>query len=198
MWQHDETGRTGFVDCWQVENGRMATRVCGLSPNSTLLLPAQAQAGGGAADTLRAALMSRSWKGRERIRKELRASHKQAQAAPQPSPAPQGTVLVMLCSRRRPQAGRGGFTGQASRWVRTSPACPSAFSTIPPYAARQSSNTAPRAVAYLVTAAGGSAASRRAASRFWSRRPSETRCRRSSPVRKSADGCGRHSGPPSP
>lgn len=21
MWQHDETGRTGFVDCWQVENG---------------------------------------------------------------------------------------------------------------------------------------------------------------------------------
>lgn len=20
-WQHDETGRTGFVDCWQVENG---------------------------------------------------------------------------------------------------------------------------------------------------------------------------------
>ena len=21
MWQHEETGRTGFVDCWQVENG---------------------------------------------------------------------------------------------------------------------------------------------------------------------------------
>lgn len=24
MWQHDETGRTGFVDCWQVENGWQA------------------------------------------------------------------------------------------------------------------------------------------------------------------------------
>jgi hypothetical protein len=21
MWQHDETGRTGFVDMWQLENG---------------------------------------------------------------------------------------------------------------------------------------------------------------------------------
>ena len=21
VWQHEETGRTGFVDCWQVENG---------------------------------------------------------------------------------------------------------------------------------------------------------------------------------
>jgi hypothetical protein len=24
MWQHDETGRTGFVDTWQVENGWLA------------------------------------------------------------------------------------------------------------------------------------------------------------------------------
>ena len=24
MWQHDETGRTGFVDPWQVENGWQA------------------------------------------------------------------------------------------------------------------------------------------------------------------------------
>ncbi len=33
------------------------------------------------------------WKGRERIRKELRASHGQAQAAPQTSPAAQGDAL---------------------------------------------------------------------------------------------------------
>ena len=34
MWQHDETGRTGFVDPWQVENGWQAN-----NPRCKLVYP---------------------------------------------------------------------------------------------------------------------------------------------------------------
>lgn len=47
MWQHDETGRTGFVDCWQVENGWQDgnPRLRLISKLYTTPQPTQAQAG---------------------------------------------------------------------------------------------------------------------------------------------------------
>lgn len=47
MWQHDETGRTGFVDCWQVENGWQENnpRLRLVSKLYTTPQPTQAQAG---------------------------------------------------------------------------------------------------------------------------------------------------------
>lgn len=47
MWQHDETGRTGFVDCWQVENGWQEgnPRLRLISKLYTTPQPTQAQAG---------------------------------------------------------------------------------------------------------------------------------------------------------
>src|SRR5574343_1418753 len=47
MWQHDETGRTGFVDCWQVENGWQAgnPRLRLISKLYATPQPTQAQAG---------------------------------------------------------------------------------------------------------------------------------------------------------
>ena len=47
MWQHDETGRTGFVDCWQVENGWQENnpRLRIVSKLYTTQQPTQAPAG---------------------------------------------------------------------------------------------------------------------------------------------------------
>ena len=47
MWQHDETGRTGFVDCWQVENGWQDSnpRLRLISKLYATPQPTQAQAG---------------------------------------------------------------------------------------------------------------------------------------------------------
>lgn len=47
MWQHEETGRTGFVDCWQVENGWQENnpRLRLVSKLYTTPQPTQAQAG---------------------------------------------------------------------------------------------------------------------------------------------------------
>lgn len=47
MWQHDETGRTGFVDCWQVENGWQEgnPRLRFISKLYATPQPTQAQAG---------------------------------------------------------------------------------------------------------------------------------------------------------
>ena len=47
MWQHEETGRTGFVDCWQVENGWQENnpRLRLASKLFTTPQPTQAQAG---------------------------------------------------------------------------------------------------------------------------------------------------------
>lgn len=47
MWQHEETGRTGFVDCWQVENGWQENnpRLRLVSKLFTTPQPTQAQAG---------------------------------------------------------------------------------------------------------------------------------------------------------
>ena len=47
MWQHDETGRTGFVDCWQVENGWQEgnPRLRLISKLYTTPQPTQPQAG---------------------------------------------------------------------------------------------------------------------------------------------------------
>ncbi len=47
MWQHDETGRTGFVDCWQVENGWQEgnPRLRLISKLYATPQPTQAQAG---------------------------------------------------------------------------------------------------------------------------------------------------------
>ena len=47
MWQHEETGRTGFVDCWQVENRWQENnlRLRLVSKLYTTPQPTQAQAG---------------------------------------------------------------------------------------------------------------------------------------------------------